>query len=73
MSNLTKKIILVLCIFTSDEPEPSSLEPWLELKDFQLGSAWLVTFFSSARNQKLTEKQAEISILSGRPIFYYFQ
>ena len=30
----------------SDEPEPS----WLELKDFQLGSARLVTFFTLARN-----------------------
>ena len=35
-------------------------------------SARLVTFFTSARNWKLTEKQAVISILSWRPIFYYF-
>jgi hypothetical protein len=34
----------------SDESEPSWLEPELELKDFQLGSARLVTFFPSARN-----------------------
>jgi hypothetical protein len=39
----------------SDESEPSWLEPELELKDFQLGSARLVTFFSSARNQKSAE------------------
>jgi hypothetical protein len=35
-------------IVTSDESEPSWLEPELELKDFQLGSARLVTFFPSA-------------------------
>ena len=35
---------------TSDESEPSWLEPELELKDFQLGSARLVTFLTSARN-----------------------
>ena len=29
---------------TSDEPEPSWLEPGLELNNFQLGSARLVTF-----------------------------
>ena len=31
-------------ICTSDESEPSWLEPGLELNNFQLGSAWLVTF-----------------------------
>ena len=36
---------------TSDESEPSWLEPELELKDFQLGSARLVAFFSSAQNR----------------------
>ena len=30
---------------TSDDSEPSWLEPELELKDFQLGSARLKTFF----------------------------
>ena len=25
-------------VFGSDESEPSSMDPWLELKDFQLGS-----------------------------------
>ena len=40
-------------IAISDESEPS----WLELKDFQLGSAWLVTFFTSARNWKLTKNE----------------
>ena len=34
----------------SDEPEPSWFEPQLELKDFQLGLARLVTFFTSAQN-----------------------
>ena len=32
------------CINTSDESEPSWLEPGLELNNFQLGSARLVTF-----------------------------
>ena len=36
----------------SDKSEPSWLEPQLELKDFQLGSARLITFFPSARNRK---------------------
>ena len=36
----------------------------------QLGSA--PDLFTSVRNWKLTEKWAEISILSWRPIFYYF-
>ena len=45
----------------SDESEPSWLEPELELKDFQLGSARLVTFFSSARNQKLAETSQNFS------------
>ena len=31
-------------VFSSDEPEPSWLEPGLELNNFQLGSARLVTF-----------------------------
>ena len=39
----------------SDESEPSWLEPELELKDFQLGLARLVTFLSSARNRKSAE------------------
>ena len=43
--------------FASDESEPSWLEPELELKDFQLGSAQLVTFFPSARNRKLAENE----------------
>jgi hypothetical protein len=43
---------------TSDEPEPSWLEPQLELKYFQLGSARLVTillqlglFFSARKSE----------------------
>ena len=39
----------------SDESEPSWLKPELELKDFQLGLARLVTFLSSARNRKSAE------------------
>ena len=35
----------------SDESEPSWLMPQLELKDFQLGLAQLVTFFPSAKNK----------------------
>ena len=60
-------------LITSDESEPSWLEPELELKDFQLGSARLVTFFDSARMQKLAKKEPKMSqnsILSWRPIFY---
>ena len=45
---------------TRDEPESS----WRIF-----GSAR--DLFTSARNWKLTEKRAEISILSWRPIFYY--
>ena len=41
----------------SDGSEPSWLEPELELKDFQLGSARLVAFSSSARNRKLAENE----------------
>ena len=44
-------------IFSSDEPEPSWLKPLLKLKVFQLGSARLVTFFTSARNWKLTTNE----------------
>ena len=42
---------------SSDESKLSWLEPYLELKGFQLSSAWLVTFFTSARNQKLAENE----------------
>jgi hypothetical protein len=35
--------------FTSEESEPSWLKPWLKLKDFQRGLAWLVMFFHSAQ------------------------
>ena len=38
--------------YTSDESKPSWHEPELELKDFQLGSAWLLTFFPSAESAK---------------------
>ena len=48
---------------SSDESEPSWLEPELELKDFQLGSARLVAFFSSARNQKLAETSRNFDFL----------
>ena len=40
-------------LFTSDESEPSWLEPKLELKDFQLRLA--CGFFHSARNRKSAE------------------
>ena len=48
-------------VTSSDESEPS----WRIFS-----SARLVTFLTSARNWKLTEKRAEISILSWRPIFF---
>ena len=44
-------------LVTSDKSEPSWLEPQLELKDFQLGSAQLVTFFPSARNKKSAKNE----------------
>jgi hypothetical protein len=45
---------------TSNEPEPSWLEPKLELKDFQLGSARLVTLFTAARRRKLAKNEPKI-------------
>ena len=44
-------------IDNSDEPEPSWLEPWLELKVFQLGSARDLFDFSS--ELKIIQKRAE--------------
>ena len=44
-------------VFGSDESELSWLEPELELKEIQLGSARLVTFSPSARNQKLAQNE----------------
>ena len=50
--------------FCSDfDYTPSQLEPELELKFFQLGTARLVTFFPSARNRKLAENKLK---------FYFF-
>ena len=37
---------------SSDESEPNWLEPQLELKDFQLGSAQLVIYSCQLKNQK---------------------
>ena len=42
----------------SDEPEPSWLEPKLELKDFQLGSARDLFHFSS--DAKLAKNEPKI-------------
>ena len=42
---------------SSDESELSWLEPELELKDFQLGSARLVVFSPSARNRKSAKNE----------------
>ena len=53
----TKESTNKFALICSDESEPSWLEPELELKDFQLGSARLVTFFTSARNQKLAQNE----------------
>ena len=50
-------------VLISDESEPSWLEPELELKDFQLGSAQLVTFFPSAGNQKLAKNEPKFGNL----------
>ena len=54
----------------SDESEPSWLEPELELKDFQLGSARLVTFFPSARNRKSAENEPKFD--SQLKIYFLF-
>ena len=60
--------ILYVCtmyvVHRSDESEPSWLKPELELKDFQLGSARLVTFFPSARNRKSAENELKFSFFS---------
>ena len=45
-------------LIISDESEPSWLEPELELKDFQLGSACELFHFSS--KLKIGKKRAEI-------------
>ena len=50
-------------VCSSDESEPSWFEPELELKDFQLGSAQLVTFFPSAQNRKLAENEPKFSFI----------
>ena len=54
---------------TSDESEPSWLEPELELKDFQLGSARLVAFFSSARKRLLAETSRNFDFLKKNFIY----
>ena len=56
-------------IATSDESEPSWLEPELELKDFQLGSVRLVAFSPSARNRKLAENEPKFLFFKKK---YYF-
>ena len=49
-------------LLTSDEPELSWLEPQLELKDFQLGTAR--GFFHLARKQKSAENQSKFKDLA---------
>ena len=39
--------MIIKCVTSSDEPEPSWHEPYLELKNFQLGSARDLFHFSS--------------------------
>ena len=51
-------ILTILGLYISDESEPSWLEPELELKDFQLGSARDLFHFSS--KLKIGQKRAEI-------------
>ena len=41
---------IIMWISTSDESEPSWLEPGLELNNFQLGSARLVNFSAQLEN-----------------------
>ena len=54
---------ITLRVSTSDEFEPSWLEPELELKKFQLGLSRLGTFLTSARKLKIGRN---------RPKFQYF-
>ena len=68
MAALPTEVLLTLSlagkwVVGSDESEPSWLEPQLELKDFQLGSAQLVTFFPSARNRKSAENEPKFLFL----------
>ena len=53
-SNRSQKVGFLMMV-TSDEFEPSWLEPQLELKDFQLGSAR--DLFQSARNRKSAQNE----------------
>ena len=46
---------------TSDEPEPSWLEPGLELNNFQLGSARLVTFSFQLGNFSIKARNFPLS------------
>ena len=54
-------LLPLVCLKSSDESEPSWLEPQLELKDFQLGSARDLFPFSS--KSKIGRKRVEILIL----------
>ena len=56
------KIVVNTVVFTSDDSEPSWLEPELELKDFQLGlvGSWPFQPQLGIKNQP---KRAEIKIL----------
>ena len=54
-------ILTILGLYISDESEPSWLEPELELKDFQLGSAR--DFFPFSSKSKIGRKRAEKLIL----------
>ena len=60
------------CLVISDGSEPSWLEPELELKDFQLGSAWLVAFSSLARNWKSAENEPKFLFLKKMNIFFIY-
>ena len=64
-SNRSQKVGFLMMV-TSDEFEPSWLEPQLELKDFQLGSARLVTFFSQLEieNQPKTSRNFDFVFLN---------
>ena len=46
----------------SDEPEPSWLEPGLELNNFQLGSARLVTFSFQLGNFSIKARKIDIFV-----------
>ena len=57
-------------MYTSDESEPSWLEPQLELKDFQLGSTR--DLFDLSSELKLTKNEPKFQFSIEDPFFIVF-